>query len=102
MSGIGHNSTLDGGAQAQLQGFVRRVENLEEERREIGESIKRVYSEAKGVGFDVKILRAVVAERRVDAAVRAEREALRDLYRHALGMLADTPLGSVAIAKARE
>lgn len=97
-AGPGHNSVLHSDAQARLGDLVQRVENLEEERANIAESIRHVYAEAKGQGFDTKVLRAVIAERRINDAERAEREALKDLYRHALGMLADTPLGAAALA----
>lgn len=70
-----------------LKGFVERVEKLEEERRAIGSDIKDVYSEAKGVGYDVKTIRKIIALRRMDAADRAEEETLLDVYKHALGMV---------------
>ena len=70
-----------------LKSFVERVEKLEEERRAIGGDIKDVYSEAKGVGYDVKTIRKIVMLRRMDAADRAEEETLLDVYKHALGMV---------------
>ncbi len=69
-----------------LKSFIERVEKLEEERSAIGSDVKEVYSEAKGVGFDVKTMRIIVRERKMDAADRDEQEALLDTYRHALGM----------------
>jgi uncharacterized protein (UPF0335 family) len=63
-----------------LKSFVERIEKLEEER-------KAIYSEAKGVGYDVKTMRKVVSLRQMDAADRAEQETLLDVYKHALGMV---------------
>lgn len=84
----------------QLQSIVERIERLEEEKKTISEDIKEVYAEAKGSGFNVKILRKVVALRKRDADERAEEEAILDLYMQALGELADTPLGRASVARA--
>jgi uncharacterized protein (UPF0335 family) len=70
-----------------LKSFVERIEKLEEERHAIGSDIRDVYSEAKGVGYDVKTMRKVVSLRKIDAADRDEQEALLDTYKHALGMV---------------
>jgi uncharacterized protein (UPF0335 family) len=70
-----------------LKSFVERIEKLEEERKAIGGDIKDVYSEAKGVGYDVKTMRKIVSLRAMDAADRAEQETLLDVYKHALGMV---------------
>lgn len=95
MAGMGHNSgdtavskkTKAGPISAdRLKSFVERIEKLEEERKSIGDDIKDIYSEAKGVGYDVKTVRWAVAERKMDAADRAERNTLRDVYAHALGL----------------
>ncbi|MBV8392610.1 MAG: DUF2312 domain-containing protein [Alphaproteobacteria bacterium] len=69
-----------------LKSFIERVEKLEEERAAIGGDIRDVYSEAKGVGYDVKTMRKLVSLRKMDAADRDEQEALLDTYKHALGM----------------
>lgn len=74
-------------AKDQLVAFVDRIERLEEELRGINDDKKEVYAEAKGNGFDVKILKRVVAIRRQDAGERAEQEAILDLYLKALGMI---------------
>lgn len=79
----GHTSI----AQDQLRAFVERIERREEEKVAIAADIREIYAEAKGNGFDTKVLRQIVRERRQDANERAEREALLDLYRSALGML---------------
>ena len=70
-----------------LKSFVERIEKLEEERRAIGGDVKDVYSEAKGVGYDVATIRKIVAMRRKDPADRGEEETLLDVYKHALGMV---------------
>lgn len=87
------------GHNGQLQSLIDRIERLEEEKATIAEDMKVVYAHAKGEGFDVKILRKLVALRKKDAAERAEEEALLEAYMKALGMLADTPLGQAAIAR---
>lgn len=70
-----------------LKSFVERIEKLAEEKDAISGDIRDVYSEAKGVGYDVTALRAVVALRKKDAADRDEQEQLLDVYKHALGMV---------------
>lgn len=83
-----------------LKFFIERIERLEEERRDLNADIGEVYKEAKGAGFDTKIMRMVVRERRMDKEDLDEQEALLDTYRRALGMLADLPLGKAALLKA--
>ena len=78
-------------AQGQLRSFIERIERLEEEKKAIAADIKEVYAEAKGTGFDTKIMRKVVSLRKKDAAERQEEEAILNLYLSALGMApADT------------
>jgi uncharacterized protein (UPF0335 family) len=69
-----------------LRSFVERVEKLEEEKKALADDIKDVYAEAKGNGFDVKILRKIVSMRRQDTDKRREEEEILDLYLSALGM----------------
>lgn len=76
-------------AKEQLTAFVERIERLEEEKKGIADDIKEVYAEAKGNGFDVKVLRKVISVRKQDASERAEQEAILDLYLQALGMRTD-------------
>jgi uncharacterized protein (UPF0335 family) len=73
-------------AKDQLRSLVERVERLEEERMALSADIREVYSEAKGLGFDAKIMRQVVRLRRLDRYDRQEQEAILDLYLSALGM----------------
>jgi uncharacterized protein (UPF0335 family) len=70
-----------------LKSFVERIERLEEERRALGNDIKEVYAEAKGTGFDPKIMRQVIRLRRMDKDDLDEQESLIDVYKRALGML---------------
>lgn len=74
-------------AAGQLKSIIERIERLEEEKRGLGADIKEVYAEAKGNGFDTKVLRKVIALRKKDANEREEEEAMMDLYMQALGML---------------
>lgn len=78
---------LGSNAQSQIRSIVERVERLELEKAEVAEQIKEVFAEAKGNGFDVKILRKVIRLRKQDRAKRQEEEALTDLYLSALGEL---------------
>ena len=77
---------VGGIAGERLKSFIERVERLEEEKRALAEDIKEVYAEAKGVGFDTKIMRQVVRLRKLDRADFQECEAVLDLYMSALGM----------------
>jgi len=82
MSDIGHNS-VDGG---HLLAFIERIEKLEEEKKAIVEDIKDVYSEAKGTGYDSKMMKKVVSLRKQDKHKRQEEEEILNLYLSALGM----------------
>ena len=74
-------------AQGQLKTIVERIERLEEEKKTIAADIKEVYAEAKGHGFDTKILRKVISLRKKEAAEREEEQSMLDLYLSALGMM---------------
>jgi len=80
------NKTVTSDA-GQLNKFIERIERLEEERRELGADIREVFSEAKGAGFDVKVMRQVLRLRKMDPADRAETEFLRDEYKKLLGIV---------------
>ena len=73
------------GAQGQLKSVVDRIERLNEDKAVVQADIKEVYLEAKGNGFDTKILRKIIKLRSISAAARQEEEALIDLYAAALG-----------------
>jgi len=78
-------------AEGQLKSLVERIERLEEEKRALSGDLKEVYAEAKGHGFDTKILRKVVAMRRKDAAEREEEDTMVTLYMSALGSIPAEP-----------
>lgn len=79
------DEVLGGNAQSQLKSIVERVERLEEEKSEIAEQVKEVFAEAKGNGFDTKILKKIIRLRKMDPAKRQEEEAILDLYMTAIG-----------------
>jgi len=70
-----------------LKSFIERIERVTEERDALSGDIRDIYSEAKSVGYDVGTMRKVIRLRAMDAADRAEREALLETYLHALGMV---------------
>lgn len=68
-----------------IRSIIERVERLEEEIKDLMEAKKEVFAEAKGEGYDVKVLRKVIRIRKQDKAKRQEEEAILDLYLSALG-----------------
>ena len=70
-----------------LKSFIERIERLEEEKRALAEDIKEVYAEAKGTGFDTKIMRQLIKIRKMDKDDLDEQETLLDVYKRAIGML---------------
>ena len=78
-----------GFAKDQLKSFIKRIERLEEEKTALGADIKEVYAEAKGVGFDTKIMRMVIRLRKLSKADFQEQEAMLDLYMTAVGSNVD-------------
>jgi len=93
----GHNS--GGIAAGRLRSIVDRIERLETERKALGDEVKDIYTEAASAGFDKKVLRRLIADRKKDAAEVDEMEALLETYKRALGQLADTPLADAAVAR---
>lgn len=84
---IGHNSeSATKLAADQIKSIIERVERLEEEKAGIASDIRDIFAEAKGVGFDVKALRAIVRMRKQDANERQEYETILEVYMQALGM----------------
>ena len=69
-----------------LRAFIERIERLEEEKKALSDDIKDVYAEAKGNGFDAKIMRKIVSIRKQDREKRREEEEILDLYLAALGI----------------
>jgi uncharacterized protein (UPF0335 family) len=82
MSDIGHNSI----ASDRLLSIIERIENLNTEKKEIQSATSDIMAEAKGAGFNPKVIREIIKMRAEDAAEREERELIRDTYLKALGM----------------
>ena len=87
---------VGGIAGEQLRSFIERIERLEEERKTLAEDIKEVFAEAKGNGFDTKIIREIIKIRRMDEDDLDEQETLLDIYKRALGMLPDVSESAAA------
>lgn len=90
MTQPGHNSGDEpaqwGNISAErLRSLIERIERLDEERKALGSDIKDIYSEAKSAGFDVKVMRQLIAIRKREPAEVEEQETLLDVYRRALG-----------------
>ena len=69
-----------------LRSIIKRIEKLEEDKAGISDDIKEIYAEAKGTGFDVKIIRQIVRLRKIELEKRREQDELLDLYMSAIGM----------------
>lgn len=82
MSEVSHNSV----SSDRLLSIIERIERLNEEKKDIQDAIKDIMAEAKGAGFNPKIIREVIKMRAEDREDREEREAIRDAYLKALGM----------------
>jgi len=80
-------ATVENVAAAELRQFIERIERLEEEKSSISDDIKDVYGEAKGRGFDTKIMKKVIALRKKDDQERMEEDLILDTYLQALGMI---------------
>lgn len=79
-------NTIGGVDVNRLQSIIERIERLEEEKRELSRDINDIYAEAKGSGYDVKILREIIKLRRKSEMERQEEEYLLDTYRKALNI----------------
>lgn len=77
-------SDIGGIDSSRLLSLVERIEHLEKEKSSIVFDINDVYAEAKGAGFDVKIIREIIKLRKMNAADRDEKEFLLETYRKAL------------------
>ena len=78
---------VGGVAGDRLKSFIERIERLEEEKAALAADVREVYAEAKGEGFDAKVMRQVVRLRKMDSADREEEEAVLELYKQALGLI---------------
>ena len=94
---IGHKYGMDketieevkkqmGAPSTRLNNFLERIERLEEEKTELIRDIREIYAEAKGQGFDTKVMRQIIRLRKMDPADRAETEYLRDEYKKLVGI----------------
>jgi uncharacterized protein (UPF0335 family) len=70
----------------ELRQFIERIEQLDAEKRDLAEQQKEVMAEAKGRGYDTKVMRKVIALRKRKPDEIAEEEAIMDMYKSALGM----------------
>lgn len=82
----GDNSKVGGIAGDQLRSFIERIERLEEEKKGYVEDIRDVFAEAKGQGFDTKIMRQVIRRRKMEQDARDENDAMIERYEIALGV----------------
>ena len=80
------SDTVTSVAAQELRAFVERIERLDAEKKDLAEAQKEVMAEAKGRGYDTKVLRKIIAIRKRDANDLAEEEAVLDMYKAALGM----------------
>ena len=87
---------VGGIAGERLRSLIERIERLEEEKRTLSADIKEVYAEAKGTGFDTKIMRQIIRIRRMDKDDVDEQETLLDIYKRALGMLPEEAASAAA------
>lgn len=83
----------------QLKSFIERIERLEEEKSGIASDIKDIYAEAKGTGFNPKIIRNLILVRKKGYQQYKEEQSIIEIYMESLGILADTPLGQAAILR---
>jgi uncharacterized protein (UPF0335 family) len=96
---IGHNSNLSGPQRKAISAYVHDIEKLTAKMDEIRGEIGATYKDAKEQGFDTKAMRHVIKMRRMEADARDAFENAIDSYKHALGMLADSPLGEAAMRR---
>ena len=87
---------VGGVAVERLKSFIERIERLEEEKRGLSGDIREVYAEAKGTGFEPKIMRQIIKLRRMDKQEVDEEEGLLDLYKRALGMIPEAGIEAQA------
>lgn len=82
----GEDAAVGGIAADRLRSIIERVERLEEERKALAGDIKDIFTEAKSAGFDVKVIKQIIRQRKQEPAEIEEQETLLDIYRRALGM----------------
>jgi uncharacterized protein (UPF0335 family) len=88
---IGHNSQEEAPAlrfaKDQLKAIIERIERMEEEKKTVCDDIRDIYAEAKGNGYNAKVLRKIVSMRKQDQDKRREEETILETYMQAMGML---------------
>lgn len=82
----GETADVGGVAGKRLKSLIERVERLEEEKKGLSDDIKEIYAEAKGTGFEPKVIRRIVRLRKMDIEKRREEDELLELYKSAIGM----------------
>jgi uncharacterized protein (UPF0335 family) len=92
----GTMSDVVGIAGDRIRSFVERIEQIETELKELTEAKKEIFSEAKGEGFDVKVLKEIIKLRKQDQEERDEHETLLDVYMRAMGEAAAAPVAQAA------
>lgn len=98
---IGHNGgPLTADRKQQLEGYISEIERWEDQKKIIVDDIGLIYTGAKDAGFDTKAMRQIVRERKIAKDKREAFEAVVDVYKHALGMLSDLPLGEAGLKQA--
>lgn len=98
---IGHNGgPLTADRKKQLEGYISEVERWEDQKKIIVDDIGLIYTAAKDAGFDTKAMRLIVKDRKIARDKREAFEAIVDVYKHALGMLSDLPLGQSSLQRA--
>ena len=83
---------------SRLPTLVARIERLEAERADLAISVKEIYAEAKSAGYDAKILRKLIAERKLDPDKVSAAQSMLELYRDELTAFESTPLGRSALS----
>ena len=97
---VGHNGApLNEDQRKKLAGYIKELEHWFGQKAETEEDIRAILQSAKEAGFNVRAIRRVLKDRRQDREEREAFEAVVDSYKHALGDLADTPLGQAALAR---
>ncbi len=77
---------VGGVAADRLKTFIERIERLEEEKKALADDVREVFSEAKGSGFDIKVMRHIIRLRKMDTADRREQDEIMAVYMRALEM----------------
>lgn len=100
---IGHNGgPISEERKKQLGGYISEIERWEAQKATIQSDIGLIFNAAKDAGFDTKAMRVVLKDRKKSQAEREAFEAVCDVYKHALGMLADLPLGQAAMPRSTQ